>query len=116
MTTGHSTLCVCGEPSMTGVIHRLDGPCYVDIPKATEPCVTHRTERSVQTTLPCPWCVIDELKANNAALRLSATARDGLLDRLDHDAGLILEGAVDGLVQRSAVFRLRDTIRANRSK
>jgi hypothetical protein len=50
------------------------------------------------------------------ALRTALTARDGLLDQLEHDAGLILEGAVDGLVQRSAVFRLRDTIRANRSK
>ena len=23
--------CVCGEPTTSGVVHRTDGPCYIDV-------------------------------------------------------------------------------------
>jgi hypothetical protein len=31
---------------------------------AEPPCATHAAEHRLRSELPCPWCVIDELKAN----------------------------------------------------
>lgn len=35
-------------------------------PPSSKQCATHATERRMRDELPCPWCVIDELKRNRA--------------------------------------------------
>jgi hypothetical protein len=79
VTLGVDKGCTCGFPEFENIVHRTDVMCYVKVHTATEPCVTHQPELRAQSSLPCPWCVIDELKANNERLRLSATAREELL-------------------------------------
>lgn len=46
---------------------------------AQEPCQDHGAELRLQGSLPCPWCVIDELRSNNATLRSALTASEKLL-------------------------------------
>jgi hypothetical protein len=79
VTLGVDKGCTCGFPEFENIVHRTDVMCYVKVHTATEPCVTHQPELRAQSSLPCPWCVIDELKANNERLRLSATAAESLL-------------------------------------
>lgn len=50
-----------------------DFPCGHPPSKDLSTCVTHAAEHRMRDTLPCPWCVIDELKRN----------RDVALQRVD---------------------------------
>ena len=44
-------------------------------PETSAKCATHATEYRLIGTLPCPWCVIDELKRNRDALAAETRAQ-----------------------------------------
>lgn len=50
--------------------------------RTVEPCPTHAAEHRVRDTLPCPWCVIDELKRNRDALQTTVEYFNAQLYRL----------------------------------
>jgi hypothetical protein len=107
VTLGVDKGCTCGFPEFENIVHRTDVMCYVKVHTATEPCVTHQPELRAQSSLPCPWCVIDELKANNERLRLSATAaeqqRDEACDYLRR-AGTIIAMQGDQAMALSCAY------------
>lgn len=56
-----------------GVEHCVHGISYKEICAQCWACRTHAAEHRMRDELPCPWCVIDELKRNRDAARCSAT-------------------------------------------
>lgn len=49
---------------------------------AAEPCPTHAAEHRQRDTLPCPWCVIDELKQGRNTLQTTVEYFNAQLRRL----------------------------------